>query len=125
MQNETGSVFFHIIKGVGLALAISLLGVVILASVQTVFPMQSGVIYTVNQVLKLVALGVGTLAFVRGEKGFLQGIAIGLLFTALSYLAFSALGGSFALSWLILLELLLAVVVGGLCGGVAVNLRRE
>ena len=125
MQNETGGVFFHIIKGVGLALAVALLGVVILASVQTILPMQSGVVYTINQVLKLVALGLGVLVFVRGERGFLQGIAIGLLFTALSYLAFSALGGSFALSWLIFIELLLAVVVGGLCGGVAVNLRRE
>ena len=79
----------------------------------------------VNETLKAAAIFLGSLGFIKGEKGLLKGAIAGVFTVMLSYLAFSALGGSFALSWLILLELLLAVVVGGLCGGVAVNLRRE
>ncbi len=126
MQNETtGNVFFQILKGAAISLAISLFGVIILASVLLYVCATDSVIYIVNQCIKVVALAAGVLLFVRGEKGFLQGMAIAVLFTALSYLAFSAIGGNFALSWLIFAELALALLVGGLCGGIAVNLRER
>ena len=67
----------------------------------------------------------GALVFVREEKGFLQGVAIGALFTALSYLSFSALGGDFSLSWLIFAELALGLFVGAVSGAIAVNIRRD
>ena len=113
------------VKGVGTALAISFLSVIILASVLLYAPMQTTTVYIVNQCIKILALAIGVLLFVRGEKGFLQGMAIAVLFTALSYLAFSAVGGNFALSWLIFAELALALFAGGLCGGIAVNLRQR
>ncbi len=126
MQNETtGNVFFRIIKGVGLALAISFLSAIVLANVLTFTSLPDKVIYPVNQTVKVLAIAISALVFVRGEKGLLQGVAIGALFTALSYLAFSALGGDFSLSWLIFAELALAVLCGGVCGAVAVNLRRD
>ncbi len=126
MENErTGNVFFQILKGVGTALVISFLSVIILASVLLYAPMQTTTVYIVNQCIKILALAIGVLLFVRGEKGFLQGMAIAVLFTALSYLAFSAVGGNFALSWLIFAELALALLAGGLCGGIAVNLRQR
>ena len=74
--------------------------------------------------IKVIAVMVGTLVFVRGEKGWLQGGIVGLLFTALSYLAFSSIGGDFSLSWLILLELGVAFLAGALSGILAVNLRK-
>ncbi len=126
MENErTGNVFFQILKGAGTALAISFFGVIILASVLLHAPLQTTTVYIVNQCIKTVALAIGVLFFVRGEKGFIQGMIIGALFTALSYLAFSAVGGNFALSWLIFAELGLALLVGGVCGGIAVNLRER
>ena len=80
--------------------------------------------YPINQTLKVLAVSLGTLLFVRGEKGWLKGLAIGLIFTALSYLAFSAIGGDFSLSWLILVELLFGVLAGALSGAIAVNIKR-
>ena len=125
MENErTGNVFFQILKGVGTALAISFLGVIILASVLLYAPMQTTTVYIVNQCIKILALAVGVLIFVRGEKGFLQGMAIAALFTALSFLAFSAVGGDFSLSWLILVDILLGLIVGAFGGIAAVNLKR-
>jgi putative membrane protein (TIGR04086 family) len=115
---------FQILKGVGIALALSFLGVIILASILRFTPLPDGVIYPVNQTIKVVSAGIGALLFVRGEKGFLKGGAIGALFTALSYLSFSAIGGNFSLSWLIFAELALTLLAGALCGAIAVNMRR-
>ena len=126
-QNDTsvGNDFFQIIKGVALSLAFSFLAAVVFATVLRFTPLPDQVIYPINQTLKVLAVCIGTLAFVRGEKGFLKGGAIGVLFTALSYLAFSAIGGNFSLSWLIVCELLIALLSGVLSGAIAVNLRRN
>lgn len=122
MRNETsyGNGFFSILKGAGVALALSLTAVAVLACL----PLSQKLVYPINQTLKVVAVALGTLLFVRGEKGWIKGIAIGLIFTALSYLAFSAIGGDFSLSWLILVELLLAALAGALSGAIAVNIKR-
>ena len=126
MQNETatGNAFFQILKGAALALGCSLLAVIIFANILRFTPLPDKVIYPVNQTVKVVAILLGSLIFVRGEKGFLKGGAIGLIFTALSYLAFSAIGGNFSLSWLIFAELALAIFAGVVGGAIAVNLRR-
>ena len=126
MRNETvyGNGFFTMVKATLLALAVSLLSAVVFAVIIRAVPCGAGTIYTVNQAIKALALAVGVLAFVRGEKGWLKGGCIGLLFTALSYLAFSALGGDFSLSWLILTELVTAFFVGAIAGALAVNLKK-
>jgi putative membrane protein (TIGR04086 family) len=126
MQQErsNGKEFFTIIKGAALALGISVLFAVIFACVLRASSLSDKIIYPVNQALKIVAIVIGVLVFVRGEKGWLQGGVIGLLFTALSYLAFSSLGGDFSLSWLILLELAIAFLTGALSGALAVNWKK-
>lgn len=122
--DQTANGFFQIIKGVGLALAVSLIATIIFATVLRVSALPDKVIYPVNQTLKLLAVAIGTFGFVRGEKGLVKGVGIGLLFTALSYLTFSALGGDFSLSWLIFGELFLTILCGGICGALAVNIRK-
>ena len=108
-----------------LALAFSFLVVVIFANILRFTPLPDSVIYPVNQTLKVLCVLLGALSFVRGEKGFVKGAAIGLLFTALSYLSFSALGGDFSLSWLIFAELFLALFSGAVGGAIAVNLQNR
>lgn len=126
MQRETtGNGFFEIFKGAGLALALSFLSAIMLANVMRFSPLPDKVIYPVNQTVKVIVVLVGSLAFVRGEKGFLKGLGVGLIFTALSYLAFSAIGGDFSLSWLIIVEVLLSAFSGAVGGAIAVNMRRS
>ncbi|MBQ7369059.1 MAG: TIGR04086 family membrane protein [Clostridia bacterium] len=127
MQEEqtTGNVFFRIIKGAGLALAFSFLCALVFASVLQCTPLPDKIIYPVNQTVKVVSIVIGALVSVRGEKGWLQGLAVGGLFAAFSYLSFSALGGDFSLSWLVLAELALSLFAGAVGGVVAVNLKRE
>ena len=126
MSNETsyGNGFFSIIKATGFALAFSLLSAVIFAVILQTTSLSERVIYPINQTIKGISIALGVLFLVRGEKGWLKGVAVGLLFTALSYLAFSAIGGDFSLGWLILLEVLIAALVGAISGSLAVNLRR-
>ena len=127
MQNQStvGNGFFQVLKGAGFALAFSLLASVVFANVVRFTPLPDSVIYPVNQTVKSVAVCLGTLLFVRGEKGFFKGGGVSLLFTALSYLAFSAFGGDFSLSWLIFAEFAVALLTGTVSGAVAVNLRRN
>ena len=126
MQNETtyGNGFFMIIKGAALSLGLSLLFAVIFACILRMTSISDKAIYPVNQLIKGLSVAIGAIAFVRGEKGWLKGGGIGLIFTALSYLAFSSLGGDFSLSWLILLELLIAALAGALGGILAVNWKK-
>ena len=125
MQYQKNKVdFFPLVKAVLLALGVSLILAVTFAVVLRATSWGENIVYPVNQVIKVIAVMVGTLVFVRGEKGWLQGGIVGLLFTALSYLAFSSIGGDFSLSWLILLELGVAFLAGSLSGILAVNLRK-
>ena len=125
MRNENSfNDGFSIVKGVLLALAISVLGAIVFAVVLRACSLSDKVIYPVTQTLKGLAIALGALFFVRGEKGWLKGGIIGLIFTAVSYLAFSALGGDFSLSWLIVAELFFGVFIGALSGIIAVNVKR-
>ena len=126
MRNETsyGNGFFTVIKATLLALAVSLMVALAFAVILRVSGMGERWIYTINQLAKGISILVGVAVFVRGEKGWLKGGGVGLLFTGLSYLAFSAIGGDFSLSWLILLELLIAFLVGAISGIFTVNVKK-
>ena len=125
MKNEFsyGNRAFSIVKAVLLSLAISLLSALIFAVILRVSSIGEKAVYPVTQTLKSLSLALGVLVFVRGEKGWLQGMVSALLFTATSYLAFSALGGDFSLTWLIFAELAISALIGVLAGMIAVNLH--
>ena len=123
-QGDYGNGLFAVLKSVGVALLISFIGSVLFAMALRFLPNADGVIYPINQTLKVLAILIGTLLFIRGEKGWIKGGGAGLMFTALSYLAFSAIGGDFSLSWLIFAEIFFAVTAGAIGGIIGVNFRR-
>ena len=125
MQNENSfEGIFSVVKGALFSLALSLLLAIVFAVILRAGGISDKIIYPVNQGIKVLSVALGALVFVRGEKGWLKGGVIGLVFTALSYLAFSSLGGDFSLSWLIFAELALGFFAGALSGIIAVNLKR-
>ena len=127
MRRETsyGNGIFEVIKGTGLALALSLVWTVIFANVLRFSPLSDKWVYPLNQTWKGVAVCIATLVCVRGEQGILKGLGIGVLFSFLSYLTFSAIGGDFSLSWWIVIELLLTALIGVICGALAVSLKKS
>ena len=82
MQNENSfNGVFSIVKGALFSVAFSLLSAIVFAVILRAGSISDKVIYPVNQAIKVVAVALGTLLFVRGEKGWLKGGAIGLIFT--------------------------------------------
>ena len=120
---KNGNGFFTVLKAVAFALAVSLLAVVVFACVLRVKPLSDRAVYFVNQVVKNLAVIVATLRFIRGEKGWLKGGAVGLLFTLLSYLTFSIVAHTFSLSVFAVAELFVGLIAGAGAGAIAVNLR--
>lgn len=123
MEQEEGNVFC-IVKGVAVALALSVFFAVVTACVFTIFNLPDRAAYPVNQALKIVFAALGAAWFVRGEKGWLKGAAVGLGFFALSYVTFSAIGGDFSATWRIWIEGASTVFAGIVGGVIGVNLRR-
>lgn len=123
VHENNGNGFWGVLKGVGFAMATSFLAVVVFACILRVKPCSDKTVYFVNQAIKGASVLLGTLLFVRGEKGWLKGGGIGALFTAVSYLTFSIVGGTFSLSALAVAELFLGVFVGAVAGMIAVNLK--
>ena len=96
MQND--HVFedgFSIVKGTALSVAVSLLGAIILAVILRTCALPDKIIYPVNQTIKAVAVILGVLCFISGEKGWMKGGVTGLLFTALSNRCFKEFFYSF------------------------------
>ena len=125
MRNERlYSGAFAVIRGVLTALAISVVFSIFFAVALRVVPIPDKAIYPVNQTVKVLAAFLGALLFVRGEKGWRQGLILGVLYFALSYVTFSAVGGSFALSPLAIAEVIFTSLGGVIGGVIGVNLRR-
>ncbi|MBR2341176.1 MAG: TIGR04086 family membrane protein, partial [Clostridia bacterium] len=80
-------------------------------------------ILPINLTIKAVSVFVGCVCSLRGQRGWLRGIAVGLAFTCLSGLLFGLVGGGFAFTWLLIVEILFGAVIGALSGMFAVNLR--
>jgi putative membrane protein (TIGR04086 family) len=127
-QNRTDhSVFltvaFQVVKSALASLAVCVLGALTFALVLRFAPIPDKAILPVNETLKAAAIFLGALIFIKGDKGLLKGTLVGVFTIMLSYLAFSALGGDFSLSWLIIVELFFGAIVGGASGIFAVNFK--
>ncbi len=116
---------FECLRATLVALAVSFVGAFLFAIALRLTDASDKLILPVNETIKVVAIFLGVFLCVRGDKGLLKGGLTGLFTTMLSYLAFSALGGDFSLSYLAVLELLFGIVVGALSGVFAVNVKRN
>ena len=117
------SVAFQIVKAALAAVAACVVGAFVFALVLRFSAIPDRAILPVNETLKAAAICLGAMLFIKGDKGLLKGALTGVFTVALSYLAFSALGGDFSLSWLIFAELFFGAVVGGASGVAAVNFK--
>lgn len=123
MEKLNGETFLgQFIKGVITTVAITLVCVLVFALVLSLTDLGDGVIRPVNQFIKLAAVFCGVVISVKGEKGFLKGLAVGLAATVLSFLVFGLIGGGLSFGWAILIDLVCGAVMGGLSGAISVNL---
>ena len=122
MRSEN-SALSQIVKGTGIAVLFALVATVLFSFILRLTPVPDSVIMPVDQCIKALAVLFGCLFSLRGEKGWLKGIAVGMLTVALTGFVFSAVARDFSFSLLLLAEFAFGAVAGLLSGIVAVNLR--
>ena len=122
MRSENSGLF-QIVKGTGIAVLFALVATVLFSFILRLTPVPDSVIMPVDQCIKALAVLFGCLFSLRGEKGWLKGLAVGMLTVALTGFVFSAVARDFSFSLLLLAEFAFGAVAGLLSGIVAVNLR--
>ena len=116
--------FLSGVKGVVIALIFSMVGALLFALVIDLFSLPLSVIKPVNLILKILAVIIGTLFAVEGNKGLLKGVIMGLLISFSAFLLFGSIGGEISFSLPFLWELLLGAVVGAISGITSVALKK-
>ena len=124
MQNEKVSDFFQMVRATCLAVLCSLCLCLAFSVVLNCTNIGDKWILPINFCIRAIAVFLGCAWFLRGEKGWLRGGIVGLMFTFLSGLTFALVGGGVELSWLLIVEVLFGVVSGSLSGIFAVNFRQ-
>lgn len=116
--------WLRLIRGLGAALLVTLIGVAVFAlTMQWIRPSES-VVRIFNQVLKLAAIGAGVwIAVGRGQEGgLLKGAVLGLVYMALGVAIYALLSGQGAPVTAYLADLGMGVAGGGIIGMILSNI---
>lgn len=115
---------FNILKGVLFSLIFSVVLILILAVVAKYTDISDKAISAVNQVIKVIALFLGILIGMKGQKGgLIVGAIVGLLYTLLSFAIFSAISGELTFDKVTVFDFLISIAVGAISGILTVNLK--
>ncbi len=115
----------QIAKATLTAILFSLVYVLIFTLIIQLAQLSANVIKPVNQVFKIIAIILGGMLFIRGEKGYIKGAIMGLCTVILTYILFSVIGGSFKISWTFAIEVLIGIAAGAITGMIAVNVKKS
>ena len=123
-KSEKSGFFSEIIKGGCTSIIIALIAVLIFAFVAKAACLNSGIIKSVNQFIKVVALFTACLTSIKQGAGLIKGGLIGGLFCFSINLIFMLCGTGVAFNASFFLDLIFTVVIGCICGIVAVNAKK-
>ena len=124
MPKTRKSTLLALLRGLLIAVALTLACMLIMAAALVYLQMSDRLLTVLNQLVKLLAIAMGTCAAVPrgGSRGLLTGVEIALVYMALGYAMYVLLGGgSFAVGNM-LGEMLLGSAVGAVIGAVRANL---
>ncbi len=122
MKNE--NVFKSSIKGAILSVFIICISILVFSLVVLVSGLNDKVIKAVNQFIKIIAVFISCMLFVRESKGLIKGLLLGLISGILTHLLFFAIGSSQFINGKIIIDIIFTTVVGAICGILSVNLKR-
>ena len=125
MKSARLKALWALTRGLLMAVAATLAGMLLLAAAVIYLEVTDGALAALNQLLKLfsIVLGARLAVGVGGERGFVTGAAVGLLYMALGYVLYWQLGGALFSAAAMLLEMLVGLAVGAAAGAVCANLR--
>lgn len=118
------SPWMRILKGLGMAVLTTLIGVAVFALVMQWVKPSDNAVRIFNQVLKLAAIAVGVWTSVGrgGEGGLLRGAGVGLLYMAVGVALYAILSGQQAPFTSYLADLGMGVAGGGIVGMILSNI---
>lgn len=116
--------WMRLLKGLGAALLVTVAGVAVFALLMQWVKPSEGAVRLVNQVLKLVSVGVGVYVAVgRGcEGGLLRGALVGVLYMGIGVGVYALLSGQGAPLGAYLADLGMGAAGGGIVGMILSNL---
>lgn len=105
-------------RGVLVAVAVTVIAVILFALIIGLTDLNDGVIRIVNQIIKVGAIFLGVRAIVpRGaENGIRRGVLVGLIYMGVGVLLYALLSGQKLTIIGYLIDLLMGVAAGGLSG---------
>ena len=122
---KKGNVALELITASIIAVLISLILILLGALIIKWLNLSDGWLMPINQVIKAVSLLAGALiAFKDRRKGWLKGLALGVIYVILAFLIFSLIAMTFKIDISLLWDLLLGAGMGLICGVIAVNVRK-
>ena len=123
-ESTKKSFIISTVKGVSVAVIVTLIGVLLFALVVKFAVISSGVIKAVNQFIKILSIFLGCIFCVRGSMGLIRGAIIGVLSTVMTYLLFSLFVGAMSFGLSFVLDLIFGLMVGAISGIITVNIKK-
>lgn len=121
--SESGNNIKKIIKGSIVSIIITLISLLIFASLLTYTNVSESTIPTVTIIITIISILIGSSLCMSTIKknGIINGVAIGLIYITFIYLLSSVIEGNFALNLKSIIMIIGAVLAGGLGGIIGVN----
>lgn len=122
-EKFSSPVLTNVLKGSIIAVSISLILILLFAVLIKFLNIPDVAITPVNQIIKIISVFFGCFLSLKKypQKGLITGASIGIIYTILAFLIFSLLGGTFSFNLSLIIDMLFALIIGGLCGIFSVN----
>ena len=117
VKEKKENAFKNIIKAVLIALVFSVVSILLFALVLKFLDISDIGISTVNQVIKILSILIGCLIVSKHANiNAWKGSIIGLFYSFIAFILFSALSNSFIFDTKLIVDLIFATIIGLICG---------
>lgn len=123
--SESGNNIKKILIGSGVSIVITIIGLIIFATLLTYTSIAESTIPTVTIIITIVSILTGSsicMSTVR-KNGILNGVLIGLIYIGFIYILSSTIEGNFALDLKSIIMVIGAIIAGAVGGIIGVNRR--
>ncbi len=116
----------HILKASLIGVIVSILLVLLFAFVLKFVDLNSGVISLVDQIIKILSVVVAVFAISKttGEGLLVKGVAVGAIYSLLTFIVFSTLNGGINFSVATLTDIVFSAMIGGVAA-ILLNILRK
>ncbi len=127
VKERKGNLALSLLKGVIISLCVSLVSVLVFAFLLKFTNISESIITPINQIIKGLSIFLGTFLGLKKEKkmGLISGLLIGMIYTLLAFVVFSALNGSFVFNRTLITDFCFGGIIGAICGIICVNIKKN